>query len=252
MERPLILGSCVSRDIYNYYDESEFRIAEYYARTSFISLMSPPPSVKVDLDKIASSFQRRVVGYELSRDMLRRVPVMEFDYLLIDLIDERHNILEIEPGVFVTLTKEFRDTGYLDNNPQTLESVIECGSLRHKILWYQALERFLLICEESGVRDKIVLNRTFWADRLVTGETIPGTSEGYTARHNQVLLWMYSMLETRLNPQQILRVPTAHQVSDLGHRWGPSPFHYHDGYYRYLKARLNSLQVRQPDPVRQS
>lgn len=243
MERALILGSCISRDIYNYYEEPDFRIAEYYARTSLISLMSPPPSegVNVALDRISSPFQRRVVGYELSRDLLTRLPSIEFDYLLMDLIDERHDILEVEPGVYVTLTREFMETGYLDDNPATGKSVIQCGSVQHRVLWFDAMRRFMNFCEETGIKDRIVVNRSFWAMELSSGGVIPGTSATFTTKHNQILEWMYHMLEPMLQARQMLRVPSAHRVSDLAHRWGPSPFHYHDGYYLFLKARLQDF-----------
>jgi hypothetical protein len=240
MQKPLIIGSCVSRDIYNYYAESEFKIAEYYARTSLVSLMSPRPSsaFSVALDRIASPFQRRVVGLELSRDLRHKLHLLDFDYILMDLIDERHDILEVEAGVYVTLTQEFRATGYLEDNPLASRHVVACGSTRHKLLWLEALRRFVDLCASNGVKDKIIVNRTFWATELANGQQIPGTSVGYTELHNCLLEWMYHMIEPMLEPRQFLPLPKALLVSTLDHRWGPSPFHYDDAYYNYLKGRV--------------
>lgn len=243
MECPLILGSCVSRDIYNYYDDSDFSISDYFARTSLISLMSPRPSqeVVVDVAQIPSPFQRRMVEYELTRDFRRRLPSLKFDYMLMDFIDERHDVLEVEPGVYLTLTEELKLTGYLRRNRPAAESIIECGSTRHKILWLRALTRFVKLCEDLQIRDKILVNRTYWATRLATGGDIPGTSLSYTRRHNGVLDWMYHMIEPMLAPEQLLSVPGAKMVSTLNHRWGPSPFHYDDAYYECLKGRLKQF-----------
>lgn len=242
VERPLILGSCVSRDIYNYYSKSEFEISEYYARTSLISLMSQRPStgVGVRVENIKSAFQRRVVEFELTRDFRRRIPELEFDYLLMDFIDERHDVVEVEPGSYVTLTAELESTGFLDANPLLRKSVIQCGSVKHKLLWREALVNFIELCTALKILDKIVLNRTFWATEMDDGKDIPGTNPIYTQKNNAILNWMYHMITPMLDRNQIISVPSARLVSSAAHRWGPSPFHYQDGYYQFLKNRLGT------------
>lgn len=239
IQRPLVLGSCVSRDVFNYPEEGTYELANYYARTSLISLMSPAPvASEVSLDRITSPFQRRMVQYELLRDFRRCVGTLDFDYLLLDLIDERHDVLEIEPGVYVTLSQEFDQTGFLRENPLLNERVITSGSTKFRVLWYQALLDFLTLAERLGFKSRILLNRVYWAKTLDSGMPIPGTSELYTDSNNSVLEWMYALMEAKLDFDQVLRVPENLLVSSVGHRWGSSPFHYADQYYEYIMHLL--------------
>lgn len=239
VQRPLILGSSVSRDVFNFYAPNTFQLVDYYAGTSLISLMSPPPvASEIALDGIASSFQRRMVERDISRHFRRRIAGLDFEYLLLDFIDERHDVLEIEPGVYVSLSQEFGHTNFLQDNPWLNERIISSGSTKFKVLWHEALRAFLLLADGFNFKSKILLNRVSWAKTLEDGETIPGTSELYTDKNNELLDWMYALIEPELDAKQILRIPHELFVSTGTHRWGSSPFHYADPYYGYTKNLL--------------
>ena len=60
-----ILGSCVTRDAFNE-DGDGFTLGEYWARTSLGSAFSARPVDSVELDKIASPFQRRMVEADVT------------------------------------------------------------------------------------------------------------------------------------------------------------------------------------------
>lgn len=245
IQRPLILGSCVSRDIFNFHDDEAYELVNYYARTSLISLMSPAPVASdIDVERIASPFQRRMVQYELSRNFRRHVGALNFDYMLLDFIDERHDILEIEDGVYMTLSHEFDQTGFINENPLLKDRTIQSGSTKFKILWYEALHDFLRLAEGLDFKSKILLNRVSWAKKLDSGETIPGTSEKYTDSNNALLEWMYALIEPALDSKQVLQVPQGYFVSSVSHRWGSSPFHYADQYYDYVMQLLERYRSR--------
>lgn len=239
IQRPLILGSCVSRDIFNYYDDDTFELVDYYARTSLISLMGPAPvAPAIEFSRIGSPFQRRMVERDIARHFRQRVARLEFDYLLLDFVDERYDVLEIEPGTYVTVSQEFVQTNFLKDNPLLSECIIASGSIKFKILWYEALRSFLKLADAFGFKSRILLNRVSWAKALDNGETIPGTSEMYTDKNNELLAWMYALVEAELDSQQILQIPQSLFVSTVDHRWGSSPFHYADAYYDYMSNVL--------------
>lgn len=241
------MGSCVSRDIYNQYPEGSYEIVEYYARSSLISAMSAPPSdAKIDLSDIKSPFQRRMVEFELSRQMKSSVGLLEFDYLLLDFIDERHDILEISPDSYVTLTTEFMDSGYMERNPLMKNKIVKCGSVRFKLLWLEALSKYMELADVFDFKRKLVLNRAMWATLMDTGEVIPGTSSIYTLYNNNLLEWMYHMIDPYLSEHQVISAPPSYILTTRNHRWGPAPFHFVAEYYDYfcieIKNRLTFLK----------
>ncbi|PFE67407.1 hypothetical protein CN316_20615, partial [Bacillus cereus] len=56
-----ILGSCVTRDAFKYDGEDVFRINQYYARSSLVSLYSKPVNVALNDINLESNFQKRMV-----------------------------------------------------------------------------------------------------------------------------------------------------------------------------------------------
>jgi hypothetical protein len=61
------------------------------------------------------------------------------------------------------------------------------------------------------------------------------------------LLAIYAREVRRVLPQAFLvRAPAELAVGDVGHRWGLSPFHYAQPYYRYVWARFQELGCAAP------
>ena len=53
-----ILGSCVTRDIFNFDREKRFQLVDYTARSSIASAFSDTPFTNVEYSNIESLFQR--------------------------------------------------------------------------------------------------------------------------------------------------------------------------------------------------
>lgn len=78
----LILGSCVSRDIFNHGGvHGEFELFAYYARSSLASLALQPLDEEVHLKKIKSTFQRRMVTQDIKKLFLAEIDNWSFDVL---------------------------------------------------------------------------------------------------------------------------------------------------------------------------
>jgi hypothetical protein len=102
--RLLILGSCVSRDIFEFCEAGDFEIVEYFARTGLASLSAAPAVDQAALDQIISPFQRRVVGYDMDKSFWQKLESLSFDLLLLDFIDDRFDLLRTKDGGLLTLS----------------------------------------------------------------------------------------------------------------------------------------------------
>ena len=111
--RLLIFGSCVSRDILNYPQaNTQLVLVDYYARSSIVSLGARPIEMPSAVQNIGSKFQRRMIERDIRKNFLNDLARLQFDVLLIDLIDEQFN-LYVEPGGRVcTLTNELVSSGF--------------------------------------------------------------------------------------------------------------------------------------------
>ena len=111
--RVSVFGSCISRDILDY-DKEHFLPGAYVARQSFISSLSPSPDVCIDPERInlTSSFQRRVVGWDINKKAFEVLSDQKgpLDYLLVDFFEERFDLVEFG-GSIATYSNEFARSG---------------------------------------------------------------------------------------------------------------------------------------------
>ncbi len=166
---------------------------------------------------------------------------IDYDILLIDLIDERFNLLRRLDGGLVTLSNEYKAVAGLPL-PGT---VIPSGSTEHVRLWRQGLNRLAAELAAAGRIDRIRINRVFWAEHDTEGRPVPGFTVEQTVRANSFLHDRYIDLEGVFGTAVFLRYAPDVLVSDRMHRWGVSAFHYCEALYAATLAQLGGPLAKQ-------
>lgn len=241
--RIFILGSCVSRDAFELNGHG-LELAGYIARTSLASafLTRPaPPDVRAKASRIASRFQRRMVDIDLRKRALSLIDGAQFDFLLIDLIDERFNLARFggsntAPELF-TLSRELASVSGWTG------PVVTPGTNQHLSVWKRGVGRLLRTVPAA----RIILNRAFWASRHENGELLP--NQELIAESNRTLESMYRYLE-RNGVGAVVDYPDGISA-DPGHKWGIAPFHYSTRMYELMIAQLQVICAapgRMPEP----
>lgn len=240
--RILIYGSCVSRDALAIATpESPIVLAGYFARSSFACLSTPPGTADPAVQRITSAFQRRMVKADHEHRVIAALRTIDYDILLIDLIDERFNLLRKPDGSLVTLSNEY--TAVAGRPLQG--TVIPSGSAEHVRLWRQGLNRLAAEMAAAGRIDRVRINRVFWAEHDTEGRAVPGFTAEQTARANSFLHDRYIDLEAVFGTAVFLRYPPEILVSDRMHRWGASAFHYCEALYTATLAQLGGPLAKQ-------
>ncbi len=226
----LILGSCVSRDIFRVIEDENFNLASYYGRSSFASAFCPVKVKDTWSDKISSSFQARMVSADLTKKWPNIVRNTEFDVLLVDFIDERFHLGGFSNGALCTLSSELRGSGF--DRKVARARGIQTGSVEHYELWLRGWISFIELLDSLGKKKSVLLNVVKWAEVASDG-SVPawGFTAEQTAAANLYLDKLYSRAAADLEPSQIMRADPQHLVGNLSHKWGPAPFHYVDSYY---------------------
>lgn len=213
-KRIFIFGSCVSRDAFT----GDMKPYDYLARSSIASAFGHPCDAglaEADLSRIASEFQRRMVAADLRRTAITALASTEYDYLLLDLIDERFDLAEFG-DFFVTVSSELLKSGI--QLPSRAERVSPADPRRMK-RWREGFRRLVEIVGE----ERIILNRVFWATHDESGTELPKQAEIQAA--NIQLARMYGFIDS-FESVRAIDYPAALLVSDSAHKWGVSPFHY--------------------------
>ncbi|WP_157277080.1 DUF6270 domain-containing protein [Oerskovia sp. Root22] len=221
----LIHGSCVTRDAFALPGESGFQLVDYYARSSLASAFADHGLQGVDTSTIPSPFQRRMVDRDLGKHFWRDLADLQADVIVVDLVDERYGLLvDDRSGVGTPSAELLRADGISPD----LHRVVP-GSIDFLMAWEAGRRRFMAEARAAGVLDRIVVHRARWAERCADGTQFDYQA---SAEANHLLEHMYGRLRQDLAPHQFVRVPAHLVVGDPDHRWGRSPVHYVEEYYR--------------------
>ncbi|MDD2129117.1 DUF6270 domain-containing protein [Pseudomonas sp. 17391] len=236
----IIYGSCVSRDIFNLEESRDFNLLEYYARSSMASLCSEAYENSEALEKIPSAFRRRMVAYDFSKEILsEKNQFDDADIILVDLIDERFDLILLPSGQTVTYSNELTESGILEDTSIEGFKIIPQDSMERRRLWFQGMQKFLALLKERNKLDRVLINKVFWSSAFEkTSETSFPVASTFIEKANAELAWMYEVLSHELANHQFLEFAPSLLTADEFHRWGASPFHYCEGYYKEALSQI--------------
>ncbi|QPF37853.1 hypothetical protein H0S58_13005 [Acinetobacter sp. TTH0-4] len=186
------------------------------------------------LSVIPSAFQKRVVEYDFNHNLLKSLENLEFDVLLMDLIDERFHLAIFETKYRVTRSNEFLKTNLKPG------SVLNSHTEQFMKFWTQGIDLFFERLKSKNMLDKVRIQRAYWSNNLDNGLKIETYTDDVIRKENVKLDHMYIYLEKYLSPEQFISIPSELLLIKADHQWGVSPFHFIDDYYKYLVQHIFS------------
>jgi len=161
-----IFGSCVSRDTAEFIPDSV--VVAYVARQSVTSLKSPHGSEDIDLSKLDSAFQKRMVTGDLKGNGVERIVkhADDLDLVLVDLVDERRGYWLFPDGSTMTNSLEVESCGAAKDAVRAGARLVEFGSDEHFAAWKNGFQRFIAELREAGLWERTVLLDIEWAAAL--------------------------------------------------------------------------------------
>jgi len=232
--RAKIYGGCVSRDILNFDEAKLIKLVSYNARSSLATLGSNNAAKNISkkhydsLLNIESKFQRRMVESDFNNQILESAGKGDYDLLLIDFLVDRFHLAELD-GKLVTRSVEFVRSGIKPNR------LINTFSDQYLTLWREGIDNLFSVIDARADLDKVKINKVYWSD-IATDEqdTIKLNEKWDIEKNNAKLDAMYEYVENILPSSSIIEVDKRLLIADSNHKWGLSPFHYTDDYYRKM------------------
>lgn len=250
--RVAIVGSCVSRDTFEFLDQRRFELVKYVARQSLISSYSRPAAITdTDLTRLRSDFQRRTVRADHSSSLAHDLLSLgdSVDLVLWDLTDERFGVWDLGAGQFVTRSVELIASG-LDESIAQRARLVPFGSRRHLSLWAHAVPRFASTLRQTSLSRPPLLLAPPWATTDERGREVEAAlvPEPLTARR------IVRRYLKRAGEVPTISIPASRVVASSEHRWGAAPYHYTDDVYlemadhitRWVEATSATQAARRP------
>ena len=227
-----IFGSCVSRDSLDFTPDL-FEINCYFARSSFASLSSKPYQGSMDfLDLMESDFQKKMVKHDLAKDVFLENTFSDSDVILIDLIDERFDLIQFACGSNCTLSLELSHVIKSINDYKVFRS----NSLNYLGLFEKGFKKFIKSIEVPLSRIRII--ETYWAEADDKNERI---DTKLSKKNNLKLFLLYSIVKKYLPDTSFIKVPSQYLITSNTHKWGAAPFHYIDEFYYYILDEIKKV-----------
>jgi hypothetical protein len=253
MSRVAIIGSCITRDLWSVLDRDPTGL-HYISRTSLPSLFARPvrgfqPSA--DPPNGLKRHQHRAIVDDLAKRALPALVAFRPTHLIFDFIDERFDLLAAAGGALAVHSWELEVSGYLDQPAFRHALRVPRLSDACDSLWMDALVELTGFLEATPLREAaLILHQSRWADRWRDADGAIHAFENveiWTDRpadigqHN-ALLERYRSAFKAAAPHAV-EISVPERLADATHRWGLSPFHYTDDYYREIWAQLRELGI---------
>lgn len=244
--RVLILGSCVTRDAFERLpDGSPLTVAEYFARSLLASAMHPAEFTGVELERIESPFQRRMVAWDLTGAFMGALTGrVAWDVIVYDPIDERFDMYEQPAGGRATRSSEFLRAGYDAGDDRSVRT----GGAEAFDLWEGGWSALVDRLRALGRLGDLRVNRVSWATEVDGGGALPAVyTPAVVGSANAYLERLYARAAVDLEDSQFYAYEPRDLVGAAVHKWGVSPFHYVDSYYaRLIDALTRDAVARSP------
>ena len=237
MKNIFILGSCVTRDAFELEVAKDYKIVNYLARTSIASSFHPAAVSHLNLSGVASPFQKRMIENDLFKKTKAELLKTEFDWLIIDLIDERFNLYLSEPGELFTLSSELMEQVDLPMRGETIKS----GSDDFFKYWCDGWDDFVAFAKENNFAHKILINKVYWTNDLFGGgHVVDDKHKNWIDQNNFWLGRLYEYIVSH-GGVQFLEYNQELFLADNKHTWGKQPYHYYEGFYIEFIRKLNFI-----------
>jgi hypothetical protein len=156
--------------------------------------------------------------------------------LLIDLIDERFDVVVNGSGATATRSNEFLLATLPTAEPIT--ATLRAESQERFDAWTQAVRLFRDAVDQYGVTPKVVLHKAWWANQRQDGRAMVKFPQQRIERANAALVQMYAVFESAFPECRVVEAGGQHLLAATEHKWGESPFHYVDEYYEDVMTQL--------------
>ncbi|RKR18683.1 DUF6270 domain-containing protein [Arthrobacter oryzae] len=229
-DRVFIWGSCVSRDPFEL--ETTVDLVDYRARASLGSAFADRPlgwETQVDIDSLASPFQRRMVTTDVTKTLAGDLRNTDFDVLVLDFIDERMSTVEFG-GSVVTDSPELAATGFAADAERKREPWTAEGWAQRRA----GVSALLRVVDPS----RIIVNRVYWATKDDAGQEF---AQGlWIAKNNAFLGQLYAIFEA-VPGIRFIDYPESLRIADSDHKWGRQPYHFIPALNEHYLWELETL-----------
>lgn len=249
--RPLnvfVYGGGPAAALTNDHSDGSMRRSGFVSRQSLISAMNGPSAATIGPASTPRPADVRLLNADIRGSLCTDIggKAEDTDVVLVDLFDERFGVELLGDGTYITRSPERVKHVAPASGPSRL---VAFGTEEHFELWRAAADRFVSFLADNGLLTHTYLLDIAWAhtDERGLNAELPF---GLTSAEANVAFARYV---DHLRRAGVQVVSHSNTWTARGHKWGSSPYNFHDDVYAAVAAKLNlTLHAANPRDPRDS
>lgn len=237
-----IHGSCLSNDVFRYLSDDNIKVNKYIARSSVISVVSQPINISMNDINLSSMFQKAMVYGDINKTLFKNLKENQSDYLMIDLIDERFNLIKID-NTYITDSYEFKNSKL---NKVINGEVINRFELNEELV-KKCIDEYIKNILEIYREDQIIIHEVYNSDKYIdkSGKIVDFNIDilKKSEKFNMLLQFYYDYFKSLLPNAHVIDISKGYLANE-SHIWALETYHFEDKYYLEVLNIINNIIYR--------
>lgn len=251
MDTISIIGSCISRDLFNSKVISDykkfFELYTYHGRSTFISLMQEPFSFNKKDIELENKVDTTFIEDDFKKEGINRLAKYAPNYLMIDILfDVIFGVICLNDGNIISNnTWNLPKTSfykYLNHEKDFKILTIADNSQKYFNLYKNSIDLFFDFLDEYCENTKVILNSVRLVSSYVDvkGDVVNNNSRFKNECFDNIY---FLKLENYIIDNFDVSVMTFNNnyLADASHMWGLAPHHYEKSFYRDKFNKLKDI-----------
>ncbi|AIL32290.1 hypothetical protein IX83_02235 [Basilea psittacipulmonis DSM 24701] len=230
----LLLGSHVTERAFAIDKTNLFNLTGCFVDTSIATIFHSSSIDNTHKEQLESFFQEKNTDLVLLEKFKECLSNKDFDYVVIDFIDNRFNIFEFNDKSKVLLSDERDIVSFIKRNEKN-GKIIEKLSDEWFEEWKLGCIEFIKLVAKFNALDKIILNKIYWPSISSDKNTY---DHNFVVKVNSFLDRQYNFFEDFLKKENIIRYHDEQFLIDSKYTSNVEPFCYTDELYLFFLTQL--------------
>ena len=257
MNKFIVYGSCITRDVFNYMDQTLYKPELTIGQNPISTMFADPFPFEPEDYVIGSNFDRRMLYYDANKLAINKIQECEADFFIFDAICERVMVMEYEYNGQIGVSE--KSYVFIDNYLKMIKSekwkglkkVRDIPALELGDNYLKDIDRFCEIILKKFPSSRIIFLECNLVKKYIDKDRKIRTfneDDGYKiiTQYNQPDYANEQI--TRVTKRIKQNMPNIHYIpmpdnimADATHHFGLHPVHFVDMYYYYAAACIEAI-----------
>ncbi|HEY9032259.1 MAG TPA: DUF6270 domain-containing protein [Kangiella sp.] len=214
----LTVGSSLSKGVFDFVSKEESLVYQGSILNCSLASFKLKPLKPLKIKSLPTSKQK-ILDIDCSKSLITKIKSYEYDYLLIDFIDERFDIFVSSSGRGCAITSSEQKSVLLKEDGL----IVKAFSDEAFDLWLKGWKKLLSELIKSNSYHKIIINEVYW-------------EQGIT--ENKFLKNIYKEVRKYIPSTQFISINKGEFSLDTQHPWGSGPIHFEKAFYESIHEKI--------------